>query len=250
MPYPAAAGRLASVSVRLGDHVVKGQPIARIVQTDIEQKHSEAVAVLGEKQREYAVLSEKVQSELAVKSQNFAKLEDALNQVIKATTPARRIPDGGRQESRRPARQGITRRGRTCRTRGARSSLRRNNGWAIRTIRSSSSTRTKPIWKRSATASCVSPSSPSMKPQRQVSRDRGIAEPEHAGDQPDRGPGGGSQDFAGLGARRRHRGARDRERRQHAGRGRSTFRPNKASGSSRECRFRSNPRRSSARSSA
>jgi HlyD family secretion protein len=82
----AAAGRLASVSVTVGDHVAKGQPIARIVQTDIEQKHSEAVAVLGEKQREYAVLAARVQSELVVKSQNFAKLEDALNQVIKATT--------------------------------------------------------------------------------------------------------------------------------------------------------------------
>jgi HlyD family secretion protein len=81
----AAAGRLASVSVTVGEHVVKGQPIARIVQTDIEQKHSEAVAVLGEKQREYAVLAARVQSELVVKGQNFAKLEDALNQVIKAT---------------------------------------------------------------------------------------------------------------------------------------------------------------------
>ena len=82
----AAAGRLASVSVALGDHVVKGQPIAQIVQTDIEQKHSEAVAVLGERQRERAVLAARVQSELAVKNQNFAKMEDALNQVIKATT--------------------------------------------------------------------------------------------------------------------------------------------------------------------
>ena len=82
----AAAGRLASVSVTVGDHVVKGQPIARIVQTDIEQKHSEAVAVLGEKQREYAVLAGRMQSELVIKNQNFAKLEDALNQVIKATT--------------------------------------------------------------------------------------------------------------------------------------------------------------------
>ena len=81
----AAAGRLASVSVTVGEHVAKGQPIARIVQTDIEQKHSEAVAVLGEKQREYAVLAPRVQSELVVKGQNFAKLEDALNQVIKAT---------------------------------------------------------------------------------------------------------------------------------------------------------------------
>jgi HlyD family secretion protein len=82
----AAAGRLASVSIAIGDHVVKGQPIAQIIQTDIEQKHNEAIAVLGERQREYAVLAARVQSELAIKSQNFAKMEDALNQVIKATT--------------------------------------------------------------------------------------------------------------------------------------------------------------------
>lgn len=81
-----AAGRLASVSVTVGDHVVKGQPIAQIVQTDIEQKHSEAVAVLQEKQREYEVLSAKVEGELAMKARNYVKLEDALNQVIKATT--------------------------------------------------------------------------------------------------------------------------------------------------------------------
>jgi HlyD family secretion protein len=82
----AAAGRLASVFVTVGDHVVRGQPIAQIVQTDIEQKHSEAVAVLQEREREYAVLVTRVERELAVKSQNYAKLEDALNQVIKATT--------------------------------------------------------------------------------------------------------------------------------------------------------------------
>jgi len=82
----AAAGRLASVSVVVGDHVVRSQPIAQIVQTDIEQKHNEAVAVLGEREREHAVLTAKVQSELAAKGQNYAKLEEALNQVIKATT--------------------------------------------------------------------------------------------------------------------------------------------------------------------
>jgi len=81
-----AAGRLASVFVTVGDHVVKGQPIAQIVQTDIEQKHDEAVAVLQEKQREYEVLAGKVGGELATKASNYAKLEDALNQVIKATT--------------------------------------------------------------------------------------------------------------------------------------------------------------------
>jgi HlyD family secretion protein len=81
----AAAGRLSSVSVTVGDHVTRGQPIAQIVQTDIEQRHNEAVAVLQEREREHAVLVSKVESEIALKSRNFAKLEDALQQVIKAT---------------------------------------------------------------------------------------------------------------------------------------------------------------------
>jgi HlyD family secretion protein len=80
-----AAGRLSSVSIAVGDHVIRGQPIAQIVQTDIEQRHNEAVAVLQEREREHAVLVSKVETELASKSQNFVKLEDALNQVIKAT---------------------------------------------------------------------------------------------------------------------------------------------------------------------
>ena len=82
----AAAGRLASVSVGIGDHVFRGQPIAEIVQTDIEQRHNEAVAVLHEREREYAVLVTRVQHELALKSQNYAKLEEALKEVIRATT--------------------------------------------------------------------------------------------------------------------------------------------------------------------
>ena len=82
----AAAGRLALVYVTVGDHVVKGQRIAQIIQTDIEQKHSEAVAVRQEREREYAVLVARVERELAVKSQNYGKLEEALNQVINATT--------------------------------------------------------------------------------------------------------------------------------------------------------------------
>ena len=81
----AAAGRLASVSVVVGDHVVAGQSVAQIVQTDIEQKHKEAVAVLQEREREYSVLEGRVEKELAAKGQNYAKLEEALNQVIKAT---------------------------------------------------------------------------------------------------------------------------------------------------------------------
>jgi HlyD family secretion protein len=81
-----AAGRLANVYVAVGDHVIKDQPIAQIVQTDIEQKHNEAIAVLREKLREYEVQKAKVEGELATKAGNYEKLEAALEQVIKATT--------------------------------------------------------------------------------------------------------------------------------------------------------------------
>ncbi|MHC2464491.1 NHLP bacteriocin system secretion protein [Bradyrhizobium embrapense] len=81
----AAAGRLQSVAVTVGDHVDLGQPIAQIVQTDIEQKHKAAVEVFRERQREYTDLKSKVAAELTAKSQNFEKLEAALEQVIKAT---------------------------------------------------------------------------------------------------------------------------------------------------------------------
>jgi len=82
----AAAGRLATISVMVGDHVVQGQPIAEIVQTDIQQRYTSAVAVFHEKERQHKDLIEKTERELASKRQNFAKLEAAFNQVIKATS--------------------------------------------------------------------------------------------------------------------------------------------------------------------
>jgi HlyD family secretion protein len=81
----AAAGRLLSVDVSVGDHVTQGQIIAHIVQTDIEQKQTSAIAVFREREREHADLTSKISIELASKSQNFAKLETAFNQVVKAT---------------------------------------------------------------------------------------------------------------------------------------------------------------------
>jgi HlyD family secretion protein len=81
----AAAGRLQSVAVTVGDHVTQGQPIAQIAQTDIEQKHNDAVEVFHEREREYTDLKSKVATELAAKGENFAKLEAALGQVIRAT---------------------------------------------------------------------------------------------------------------------------------------------------------------------
>jgi len=82
----SAAGRLATISVMVGDRVSQGQPIAEIVQTDIQQRHSAAVEVFREKERQHADLIEKTKREIAVKAQNLAKLEAAFNQVIKATT--------------------------------------------------------------------------------------------------------------------------------------------------------------------
>ena len=82
----SAAGRLATISVTVGDRVSQGQPIAEIVQTDIQQRHAAAVEVFREKERQHADLIEKTKRELAVKGQNLGKLEAAFNQVIKATT--------------------------------------------------------------------------------------------------------------------------------------------------------------------
>jgi HlyD family secretion protein len=80
-----AAGRLASVEVDVGDHVTQGQLVARVNQTDIEQRYKSAVEVHRERQRENETLKSKTAAELALKTQNFAKLEEAFNQIIKAT---------------------------------------------------------------------------------------------------------------------------------------------------------------------
>ena len=81
----AAAGRLASVAVSVGDHVSRGQLIARIEQTDIEQRHRNALEVYREREREHADLRVRIEVELAAKSKNFAKLEAAFEQVIGTT---------------------------------------------------------------------------------------------------------------------------------------------------------------------
>ena len=81
----AAEGRLASLSVSVGDHVERGQVIAEISQTEIEQKYGNAVETYKERQREHDDMAAKVAAELAVKASNFDKLEAAFNKVIEAT---------------------------------------------------------------------------------------------------------------------------------------------------------------------
>lgn len=81
----AAEGRLASLSISVGDHVERGQLIAQISQTDIEQKYANAVETYTERQREHDGMAANVRSELAVKASNFEKLEAAFSKVIEAT---------------------------------------------------------------------------------------------------------------------------------------------------------------------
>jgi HlyD family secretion protein len=81
----ATGGRLASIDVSVGDHVTQGQPIARIAQTEIEQRQRTATEVYREREREHANLKSKIEAELASKSANFAKLEGAFDQIVQAT---------------------------------------------------------------------------------------------------------------------------------------------------------------------
>jgi len=80
-----AAGRLASIEVSVGDRVTLGQVIARVSQTEIEQRYRDAIEVHRERQNEHETLKTKTAAELALKTQNFGKLEEAFNQIIKAT---------------------------------------------------------------------------------------------------------------------------------------------------------------------
>jgi HlyD family secretion protein len=81
----AAPGRLASVEVAVGAHVMEGQPIAHIAQTEIEQRFHNAQEVYREKQEGHAELVAKAKTELATKTENTTKLEAAFVQIIKAT---------------------------------------------------------------------------------------------------------------------------------------------------------------------
>jgi HlyD family secretion protein len=82
----AASGRLAWMEVAVGDHVAQGQVVAEIVQTDVQQRHENATEVFREREREHSDLIGKIREELALKTQNFAKLEEAFNQIVKATS--------------------------------------------------------------------------------------------------------------------------------------------------------------------
>lgn len=81
----AAEGRLASLGVAVGDHVERGQVIARISQIETEQKYRNAVEAYREREREHDKMAVRVAAELAAKASNFEKLEAAFRKVIEAT---------------------------------------------------------------------------------------------------------------------------------------------------------------------
>lgn len=80
----AAGGRLASIDVGVGDRVSRGQLIARLSQTDTEERHRNAVEVLGEREREHAELVSAIAMELTAKSKGFAARKAGLERVIAA----------------------------------------------------------------------------------------------------------------------------------------------------------------------
>jgi HlyD family secretion protein len=80
-----ASGRLASIDVSVGDRLTKGQVIAGVSQTEVEQRYRDALDVHRERESEHETLKTKTAAELALKTENFAKLEEAFNQIIKAT---------------------------------------------------------------------------------------------------------------------------------------------------------------------
>jgi HlyD family secretion protein len=60
--------------------------IATVIQSDIQQRNTNAIQAFHERQRDHNDLVGKVAAELDAKAQNFDKLEAAFNQVIKATS--------------------------------------------------------------------------------------------------------------------------------------------------------------------
>jgi HlyD family secretion protein len=56
----AAAGRLASINTTVGDRVTQGQVVAVIAQTDIEQRHRDAVEVYTERERQHLDLVSRI----------------------------------------------------------------------------------------------------------------------------------------------------------------------------------------------
>lgn len=80
----AVTGRLASIDVAIGDQVRLDQVIARVGQTEIEQRLGQAKEVLREREREHAELIAAIAHEIDAKLANFTAQEAGLGKVISA----------------------------------------------------------------------------------------------------------------------------------------------------------------------
>lgn len=79
-----ASGRLNSIAVAVGDRVTRGQIIARIAQTQAEQRHRDAVEVLREREREHAELMSALSTGIASRTASLAAQQAALDETIVA----------------------------------------------------------------------------------------------------------------------------------------------------------------------
>jgi HlyD family secretion protein len=80
----AVSGKLASLDVGIGDAVRRDQVIARVVQTETEQRLRQARDVLREREREHAELTSAISREIDAKLANYAAQEAGLGSVIAA----------------------------------------------------------------------------------------------------------------------------------------------------------------------
>lgn len=76
------SGKLASLDVSIGDEVRHDQVIARVVQTETEQRLQQAKDVLRERQREHAELTGAISQEIDAKLANYAAQEAGFANVI------------------------------------------------------------------------------------------------------------------------------------------------------------------------
>jgi HlyD family secretion protein len=80
----AVSGKLASLDVGIGDAVRRDQVIARVVQTETEQRLQQARDVLREREREHAELTSAISREIDAKLANYAAQEAGLASVMAA----------------------------------------------------------------------------------------------------------------------------------------------------------------------
>jgi HlyD family secretion protein len=80
----AVAGRLGAVEVAVGDRVARGQIVARVSQTETEQRYRSAIEALHERERERDELFGAIKRELEIKVANVAAQKSGLEQVMAA----------------------------------------------------------------------------------------------------------------------------------------------------------------------